>query len=115
MLAARTGFGRRGQFEQYTLDLFVSEKTRKCRKFAQRGGGGASVGDARTIQLDTSNNYWVMPPISVVAMAVMMVLEAGITATSVVPNWPDRPWHVLLRQHAKQFVHLRWHESVMCR
>ena len=111
MLAARPGFGRRGRFEKYTFDLFASEKTNKCTEFAQQGGGGVSVGDARTLQLDSGENYWVMPPISVVAMAVMMVLEAGVTATLVVPNWPDRPWHVLLRQHAKHFMHVRWNQS----
>jgi hypothetical protein len=111
LISNKSGFGVRSGFGGYTLDLYASQKTAKCRKYAELGGGGNSVGDARTLKLRSNENYWVVPPIAVVHMAVMMVLEAGITATIVVPNWPNRPWHVLLRKHARAFTHLRWHES----
>ena len=38
----------------------------------------------------------------------MRILESDVSATIVVPNWPNWSWHVLLRQHAKQFLPAMW-------
>ena len=42
----------------------------------------------------------------------MRILESGVSATIVVPDWPNRPWHVLLRRHAKRFRMLTWNENL---
>ena len=105
------GFGRRQGYRGFTVDLYASKKTAKCVRYAARGAPEGAIGDARTLVLGSTELYWVMPPLSVVAEAVAMVLGAGVAATVVVPDWPDQPWHVLLRHKAKGFVFLRWHED----
>ena len=111
-LCSRNGFGRRGAHEGYTVDLYASIKTRKCPKYAQYLGGEGSIGDARSVKLSSSENYWVCPPLTQITQAIMRILESGVAATIVVPNWPNRPWHVLLRHHAKQFKMLKWNENL---
>ena len=110
-LAAEQGFGRRGSFRGFTVDLYASAKTKKCRKYAERGGGPGSLGDARVLKLQSMENYWVLPPLGCVAAVVMTLLEAGVCATVVVPDWPDQPWHVQLRHQSKGHRFLRWHEA----
>ena len=48
LISNKSGFGVRSGFGGYTLDLYASQKTAKCRKYAELGGGGTSVGDAKT-------------------------------------------------------------------
>ena len=111
VLSKQLGFGRRGEHRGYSVDLYASRKTKKCAKYAARGGVEGSIGDARTLQLSMHENFWVLPPLAVVAEAVMTVLEAGVMATVVVPDWPNTPWHVQLRQRCASFECIRWHPS----
>lgn len=108
-LAAEPGFGKRGRCKGFTVDLYASAKTRKCRRYAEKGGGPGSLGDARVLKLEHHENYWVMPPLGCVAAVVMTMLEANVCATVVVPDWPDQPWHVQLRLQCKGHRFLRWH------
>ena len=100
-LSSRQGFGRRGWLEGYTMDLYASKKTGKCPMYAQHFGGEGSIGDARSLKLKPTENYWACPPLTQLRLVIMRILESGVSATIVVPNWPNRPWHVLLRRHAK--------------
>ena len=83
------------------MDLYASKKTRKCPLYAQYLGGEGSVGDAWSPKPKLTENYWVCPPLTQVRQAIMRILESVVSATIVVPNWANRPWHVLLRHHAK--------------
>jgi len=105
------GFGCRGKARGYTMDLYASAKTTKCERYAAKGGPLGSVGDARLIELGAEENFWVVPPLNCLAQVVMTVLGAGSTATLVVPDWPDQPWHVRLRRSCAGFRFLRWHET----
>ena len=80
--------------------------------YAQYLGGEGSIRDARSLKLKPTKNYWVCPPLTQLRQAIMRILESGVSATIVVPNWPNRPWHVLLRHHAKQFRMLKWNENL---
>ena len=111
-LCSRQGFGRRGSLEGYTVDLYASKKTRKCPIYAQHLGGEGSIGDARSLKLKQTENYWVCPPLTQLRQAIMRILESGVAATLVVPNWSNRRWHVLLRHHAIQFRMLKLNENV---
>ena len=105
------GFGWRAPFRGYTIDLYASAKTKKCKRYGAKQGAEGSLGDARVLKLEQTENYWVVPPLSCVAQVVMQLLESGVTATLVVPDWPDQPWHVQLRLECAGFRFLRWHES----
>ena len=105
-LCSRHGFGRRGSLEGHTFDLYASKKTRKCPLYAQYLGGEGSIGDARSLTLKLTENYWVCPPLTQLRQAIVRILESGVSATAVVP------WHVLLRHHTKQFGMLKWNENL---
>lgn len=81
------------------------------RRFVSKGGLVGSVGDARSLVVGGGENVWVCPPLQVLAVAVMQVLEQGIRASVVVPDWPNQPWHVLLRSNSSAMERLRWHPS----
>ena len=105
------GFGVRGYCRGYSIDLWASAKTAKCKRYAAKNGPVGSVGDARVLQLERGENYWVVPPLGCVSQVVMQLLESGVLATVVVPDWPDQPWHVQLRSACSEYQFLRWHES----
>jgi hypothetical protein len=109
-LDKQAGFGCGGGHSRYTVDLFASVKTKKCKRFACKGGGEGSIGDARTLKLNRDNNYWVCPPLPVIVPAVMQLVERKVRATVIVPNWPSQAWFVKLRQHAVRSMELKWHE-----
>jgi hypothetical protein len=67
-----------------------------------------SLGDARTMQLTQEENYWVCPPLGCVAQVVQFVLESGVRATVVVPDWSNQPWHVKLRHAMSAHRFLKW-------
>ena len=104
------GFGVRERCEGFTVDLYASKKTAKCSRYASRGGVIGSLGDARTLELTSCENYWVLPPLDTIEAVVMMILDKGVQATIVVPDWANKPWHVLLRSKAKGFEFLKWSE-----
>ena len=105
------GFGRRRGHKGYSFDLYASKKTKKCAKWASRNAVDGAVGDARVIKLAHTENHWVVPPIAMIPIVVQHVLDAQVPATIVVPDWPDKPWHVMLRLKAKRYEFLRWHEK----
>ena len=96
------------QFEGYTIDLYASRKTRKCPLYARYLGGNGSIGDARSLKQKLTGNYWVCPPLTQLRQAIMRILESGVSATIVVPDWPNMHWHVLLRHHAM----LKWNANL---
>ena len=110
-LKREPGFGCAPGFDGFTLDLYASKKTAKCKRFCSRQTEDGSVGDARTFKLSGEENVWVCPPLSVIPLAVMMVIQSGVRATVVVPEWVDQPWLNLLRQHAVDVRHLDWHQN----
>ena len=111
LLSKKPGFGVTRGFERYTVDLYASGKTAKCKVYAARGSPDGSIGDARTLRLSKEHNYWVCPPLPALPSAVMRVVEAGVRATVVVPDWPGQPWFTMLRQHATRWERLKWHED----
>ena len=70
-LNREAGFGRGGAFKGYTVDMYASKKTRKCRKYAIRGGGDVFIEDARTLVLRCEDNSWVCPPLPVIPTVVI--------------------------------------------
>ena len=105
------GFGCAGGCRGYTLDLFAVKKSAKCQRFCSRGAVDGAVGDARTFRLLETENVWACPPLGMLPEAVMMLVEAGVQATVVVPVWPNQPWFGLLRAHAVGSRALVWHED----
>ena len=55
-LDKQAGFGCGGGHSRYPVDLFASVKTKKCKRFACKGGGEGSIGDARTLKLNRDDN-----------------------------------------------------------
>ena len=97
---------------EVTVDLYAPRQTRKCPSYAQYLGGEGSIGDIRSLKPKPTENYWVSPPLTQLRQSIMRILESGVAATIVVPNWPNRPWHVLLRHHANQIRMLKWNENL---
>jgi hypothetical protein len=98
-------WGHRAGFKGYGLDLFASEATRQGKyrglPFCQRGGGGASMGDARTVQLDPAVLHWVSPPLAVEVIAAVLqrLQQEGVAATVVVPDWKGQAFHTWLMRY----------------
>ena len=91
LLSKKPGFGVTRGFDRYTVDLYASRKTAKCKAYAARGAPEGSIGDARTLKLNKEKKYWVCPPLPALPTAVMLVVEAGVRTTVVVPDWPRQP------------------------
>jgi hypothetical protein len=105
------GFGRASGCRGYTLDLFAVKKSARCKRFCSRGGVDGAVGDARTFKLQQGENVWACPPLGMLPEAVMMLVEAGVQATVVVPVWPNQPWFGLLRAQAGGARVLVWEQE----
>ena len=110
-LSKEAGFGAAPGYNGYTLDLYASKKTAKCTRFCSRATDDGSVGDARTFKLSAEENVWACPPLCMLPVAVMMLVESGVRATVVVPEWPNQPWFGLLREHAVDVRYLKWHQN----
>lgn len=107
------GFGVRAGSSGYTLDLFASRKPHKCRRYAARGAPPGAVGDARTFAIAHWENVWAVPPLPLIQMVVEQLCSLEACSAIVVPDWPDRPWHVHLRLHCKasESSPLSWHPA----
>jgi hypothetical protein len=103
------GFGVVAGHRGYTLDLFAAKKSAKCSRFCSKGATDGAVGDARTFRLGPEENVWACPPLGMLASTVMMLIEAKVQATVVVPNWANQPWFGLLRAQAQHSRELKWH------
>jgi hypothetical protein len=106
-----SGYGVAAGFQGYTLDLFATKKTAQCKRFCTRGAKDGAVGDARTFDLSGRENVWACPPLPMLSVVVMMLIEAGVRATVVVPVWQTQPWFVLLREHAVRVMDIKWHQT----
>ena len=106
------GWGRRSTFKGYGMDLFASRKTRQGQMpYCQRGGEGESVGDARTVQMDPSILYWVVPPLSVTLIEAVLqrLQQARVAATVIVPRWKGQPYYTWLKEQAEGEVEaVKW-------
>ena len=102
-------WGRRDGFQGYTVDLYATEKTRQGGlPYCQRGGGGDSLGDARTMQLDPRELYWVCPPIPLIEATLQRLQDEGVAATVVVPHWRRQAWLEWLERYAEEKQLLEW-------
>jgi hypothetical protein len=110
-LSKEPGFGAAPGFDGYTLDLYASKKTAKCKRFCSKAVDDGSIGDARTFRLSGEENVWACPPLSMIPLVVMMLVDAGVRATVVVPEWVNQPWFGLLRQHSLDVRYLKWHQN----
>ena len=103
--------GRKG----YTVDLYASALSKKCKRYGARGElteaqGGAlgCIGDARTAKLGTRENAWVCPPLAVVQQSIMAFMERRTVGTVIVPEWEAQAWYVWLRERAVHSMPMPW-------
>ena len=102
-------WGKRGGYKGYSMDLCSSEATRQGGlPFCQRGGGGESMGDARTVGLTPEVNYWVVPPVPLIDQTLLRLQEAKVMATVVVPAWKRQPYYAWLQRHGVAVERLEW-------